>query len=135
MQVPKHVPSSTDGDPFGQYAFHMLSSYDMNPRTYAFEYPKLKMLLDILHPAVLLDADKCGQLNMLQMEYVDDFILISLLNLCLSTGIMPKKVLFLYSWAERMISVLHKEKKDTIKEIEQMRKEGEIMRELDSDVI
>jgi hypothetical protein len=62
------------------------------------------------------------------MEYADDFMLISPLNLCLATGVLPEKVLFLYSWAERMISILHEEKRDTIEEMEGMRKEWGLMR-------
>jgi hypothetical protein len=98
----------------------------MNCQTYAFEYPKLETLLDALHPTILLDADERAMLYILRMEYADDFTLISPLNLCLATGVLPEKVLFLYSWAARMISILHEEKRDTIEEMEVMRKEWEM---------
>jgi len=47
----------------------------------------------------------------------DDFTFLSLLNLCLTTGIAPRKIMALYRWADKIITGVHKEQKETIVEL------------------
>jgi hypothetical protein len=105
----------------------MLSSSPLDCRTYWFQYPKLEAVLAKLQPGVLFDKNEHLMLCTLGMEYADDFMLISPLNLCLTTEILPEKVLFLYSSAETAISMLHEEKQHIIYEMEELRCEWNMM--------
>jgi hypothetical protein len=78
-------------------------------------------------PGVWFDKNECCMFCTLGMEYGDDFMLISPLNLCLTTKILPEKVLFLYSSAETAILMLHEEKQHIIDEMEELRCEWNMM--------
>ena len=51
------------------------------------------------------------------IQITDNFTFLFLLNLCLTIGIAPRKIVALYCWADEMIVGVHKEQKETIVEL------------------
>jgi len=51
------------------------------------------------------------------IQNTDNFTFLFLLNLCLTIGIAPRKIVALYCWADEMIVGVHKEQKETIVEL------------------
>jgi hypothetical protein len=94
----------------------MLSSRAPAIETYAFVYPSLAMDLPTEYAGL-----KLSDIELIQnagVQDADDFTLLSPLNLCLTTGIEPEQIVALYLWSSKMISMVHREQKGLIAELE-----------------
>lgn len=70
------------------------------------------------------DADLLEVLRSTEMEYIDEIIMISPMNLHLATGIPAWRIVSLYREAIAMIQVFHLSMDDDIKDIRKMRRDS-----------
>lgn len=103
----------------GPRARHSLSSRAPDVETYAFFYPSV--LFDLPEGYEGVTSEEIEIIRGAGVQNADDFTFLSPLNLCLTTGIAPGKIVALYCWADEMIAGVHKEQKETIVELKALR--------------
>lgn len=100
-----------------------LSNTMLGVQTYCFTYPSVDDLLRVLRNAVMngeadfLDIHDRQGLRISGMSYIDDFTLITPLDLSLVSRIWPEKVNMLFDFVRGMIQAVHTEKQKEIVEM------------------
>jgi hypothetical protein len=100
-------------------ARRLLSSHAPDIETYPFFYPSV--LFDLPEGYEGVTSEEIEIIQVVGVQNADDFTFLSSLNLCLATGIAPRKIMALYHWADKMIAGVHKEQKETIAELKALR--------------
>lgn len=104
-----------------------LSNTTMEIDTYYFTYPAVDDLLQLLDTVLGDDGrhfiDDRGRqgLRIAGLTNIDDFVLISPVDLCLVSRIWPEKVNLLFAFAKDMIDDVHFEERRVIREVEDIR--------------
>lgn len=102
---------------------HGLSNALLDVKTYYFTYPTVEDLLYTLNNVFIndganfVDIHGCQGLRIAGMFNVDDFTLITPLELSLVSRIVPEKVNILFDFVLGMIEAVHVEKQEDIAEI------------------
>jgi len=96
-----------------------LSSSAPDIGTHAFFYPSV--LFDLPKGDEGLTQEEIELVQGAGVNNADDVTFLSPLNLCLTTGIAPAKIVALYRWACQMIAKVHEEQKELIAELEGLR--------------
>lgn len=94
----------------------------MQLATYYFDYPSVDDLLSNIYldgNFDFIDARGRQGLRIAGMINVDDFTMISPLDLCLVSRIQPEKVVVLFALVEKTIEAVHQEKKEEISDIKE----------------
>lgn len=95
--------------------------------TYYFTYPAVDDLLQLLDTVLgddgrhFIDDRERQGLRIAGLTNVDDFVLISPVDLCLVSRIWPEKVNLLFAFAKDMIDDVHFEERRVIREVEDIR--------------
>lgn len=97
----------------------MLSSSAPDIDTYAFFYPSVLFY----HPKgdEALTQEEIELVQGGGVNNADDVTFLSPLNLCVTTGIAPAKIIALYRWANEMIAEVHDEQRESIAELKRLR--------------
>ena len=96
---------------------HLLSSSAPDIDTYAFFYPTV--LFDLCDEGLTEEEVKLVQGA--GVNNADDVTFLSPLNLCLTTGIAPAKIVAVYRWASKMIARVHEEQRELIAKLKGLR--------------
>lgn len=108
---------------FIERARKLLGNRIIDVETYWFEYPSLEQDLPMNFAG--LEINELRAIEAAGMEYADDFVMLTPLDLCIGTGISPEKISAVCSWAETMIYSVHAEHADTVKWIKGVREIGD----------
>lgn len=107
-----------------------LSSQVLNVETYAYNYPTVQGLLLQLdlsrvaegNPPFITQREVQG-LRIAGMSNVDDFMLLSPMDLSIVSLIVPEKITILYNMARKLIEQVHKENRGDIESLYRIRQE------------
>jgi hypothetical protein len=104
---------------FGAEDLRLLSSSAPDIETYPFFYPSV--LSDPPRGNEGLTQEEVELVRGAGVDNADDVTFLSPLNLCLTTGIAPAKIVALYRWANGMIEKVHEEQRVLIAELKGLR--------------
>jgi len=118
MQCPKGNAKNSGhirNNSLGPQARRSLPPHAPDIETYPFFHPSV--LSDLPEGYKGVTSEEIEMIWGVGIWNTDDFTFLSLLNLCLTTGIAPRKIMALYRWADKIITGVHKEQKETIVEL------------------
>jgi hypothetical protein len=101
----------------GAEDLYLLSSSAPDIDTYAFFYPSV--LVNLRDEG--LTQEEVELVQGAGVNNADDVTFLSPLNLCLTTGIAPAKIVAVYRWASEMIEKVHEEQRELIAELKGLR--------------
>ena len=101
----------------GAEDLNLLSSSAPDIDTFAFFYPSI--LFDLCDEG--LTQEEIELVQGAGVNNADDITFLSTLNLCLTTGLAPAKIVAVYRWASEMIAKVHEEQRELIAELEGLR--------------